>query len=282
MVIQCNPLISIYLPTHNRVDRLKRALNSIYSQTYKNYEIIVCDDGSSDATQEWMLDLVKKNNQVRYLRNPKPKGACSARNLGIFAARGEFITGLDDDDEFTNDRLERLLAAWRGEYSFVCTNFLDSYIGAPNKLHYISTRNLFTLRDLLLRNEASNQIFTKTARLKEIDGFNVNVKRLQDWDTWIRMCHKFGDFYRLPEPLYVMHHDHGENEMRVSVNIPLHEALEGLCDRNINVYDRKSEFLLRSNVRYLSGRYTFSDVLLNIWFSKSFKPIYHYFFQRNR
>jgi glycosyltransferase involved in cell wall biosynthesis len=281
VAIQGNPLISIYLPTHNRVDMLERALNSIYSQTYKNYEILICDDGSSDKTQERMLDLVAKNNQVRYLRNPIPMGACTARNLGIFAASGEFITGLDDDDEFTQDRLEKLLASWRDEYSFVSANFLDRFADALDKLHYASNRNIFTLRDLLQRNEASNQIFTKTERLRSIGGFRVDVKRLQDWDAWLRLCDKYGNFIRLASPLYVMHHDYDSNKSRVSESISFSVALEELLRRNIELYDQKSKFLLTSNIRLLQNNYSLMDMFKNIIYTKSARPVYHFCMQRN-
>ncbi|MFD2837427.1 glycosyltransferase family 2 protein [Azotobacter vinelandii] len=95
------PLVSVYIPTRNRLEKLERALRSVLGQTYANHEILVCDDASTDGTFERISRLARSERKIRYLRNPAPRGACSARNLGIFAARGEFITGLDDDDEFT-------------------------------------------------------------------------------------------------------------------------------------------------------------------------------------
>lgn len=104
-----NALISVYIPTHNRSEMLKRAVFSVIKQTYKNVEIIICDDGSSDNTEQVVIALQEKYKNIRYLKNDTPKGACAARNLGIFEAKGEYITGLDDDDEFSDNRLEELL-----------------------------------------------------------------------------------------------------------------------------------------------------------------------------
>lgn len=146
------PLVSIYIPTHNRREKLERALSSVLGQTYENYEILVCDDGSTDGTCEWISKLTQTNQKIRYLRNPAPRGACSARNLGIFAARGEFITGLDDDDEFTPDRLEHLLHIWDDKYAFVCSNFWNKRPGQEAQPYYSSEERLFTLQHLLLKN----------------------------------------------------------------------------------------------------------------------------------
>ena len=271
------PLISIYLPTCNRADKLERALKSIFSQTYENYEILVCDDGSTDSTESIIRNLAMNDCRVRYFRNSKSLGAPSARNLGIFAARGHFITGLDDDDEFVSDRLEKLLASWSDQYAFICTNFVDVYSNGDIKNFYNQKQNkLFTIQDLLLVNSASSQIFTLTDRLQRIGGFSKNVLRLQDWDTWLRMSAHFGCFYRLSEPLYVMHHDHFDAAQRVSSSTIFHLALKGIYDRNQQLYDDKNKFLFHAMVNYLSGNYTFSDMLGCIRYTRSIKPVYRY------
>lgn len=102
------PLVTIYISTYNRLEKLKRAINSVLQQDYTNWELIVCDDASCDGTSDYMNDICMKDSRIRYLRNDVNKGACETRNLGIFNAKGTFITGLDDDDEFTNDRISFL------------------------------------------------------------------------------------------------------------------------------------------------------------------------------
>ncbi|HDH7790640.1 TPA: glycosyltransferase, partial [Raoultella ornithinolytica] len=117
------PLVTIYISTHNRLEKLKRAINSVLQQDYDNWELIVCDDASCDGTSDYMNDICIKDTRIRYLRNDVNKGACETRNLGIFNAKGTFITGLDDDDEFTNDRISFFVDNWNVKYSFLCCNF---------------------------------------------------------------------------------------------------------------------------------------------------------------
>lgn len=275
--MRSNPLVSIYIPTHNRAEKLERALRSVLNQTYENYEILICDDGSTDKTCGWISKLAEDDPKIRYFRNPDPRGACSARNLGIFAARGEFITGLDDDDEFLPERLERLLQVWDDQYAFVCSNFLSKRPDQEAKPYYASEECRLTLQQLLFKNLASNQVLTRTVRLQNIGGFREGVRRLQDWDTWLRLCSRYGGkFYRERTPLYIMHHDHEVDALRVSRNITLDIALEELCERNKDIYDETSSYLLTSYARLIRKEFSLKDMWKNTLYKKNTTPIRAY------
>lgn len=225
---------------------------------------------------EFIKEIQRNNPKIHYVRNEKPLGACSARNLAIFSARGEFITGLDDDDEFAPDRLEKFLNAWDDKYSFICSNFNNSYEDGASSKHYSDKKTEFTFHDLLINNEASNQIFTRTKHLQSIDGFRVGVRRLQDWDTWIRLSHKHGSFLRIKEPLYVMHHDHKENESRVSRSYELDSALEALIDRNKDIYEEWALKVLRREIRSIRLKYSLNDLCEDFTYRKNFRPFLKY------
>ena len=92
-----NNLVSIIIPTHNRVSLLVETLNSILQQEYTKIEIIVVDDYSSDGTYETMLQFQSRYPCVRYYRS-KSKGACAARHLGFFYSLGNYVQFMDDDD----------------------------------------------------------------------------------------------------------------------------------------------------------------------------------------
>ena len=97
-----SPLVSIIIPTHNRADLLPRAIKSVLSQSYTNYEIIVVDDGSSDNTAE-IVQKCAPGTRYIYQENA---GASTARNKGIELAKGEWIAFLDSDDEWLPDKLK--------------------------------------------------------------------------------------------------------------------------------------------------------------------------------
>lgn len=275
--MRANPLVSVYLPTHNRAEKFERALRSALNQTYENYEILVCDDGSTKENAERISQLIQDNPKIRYLRNAVPRGACSARNLGIFAARGDFITGLDDDDEFLPERLERLLHVWNDKYAFVCSNFWSKRPEQEAKLYYPPENCLLTLQQLLVKNVASNQVLTRTSRLQSIGGFREDVRRLQDWDTWLRLCSRYdGYFYREQTPLYILHHDHEAGAQRVSRSIPLDVALEELHERNKDIYDEKSSYMLTSYARLVRKEFSLKDMWKNTLYKKNSTPLRAY------
>lgn len=274
--IYSKPLVSIYISTYNRCNLLKRALDSVMNQSYKKIEILVCDDGSDDDTKYFMENFVTTHKNVIYLRNENSCGACSARNLGIFNASGIYITGLDDDDEFTYDRIETLVKSWDDKYSFICANFAE-VDDSGKKRKYFSNGGVFSLSHLLKDNIASNQIFTRTDRLKSIGGFDVGVKRFQDWNTWINLCFKYGDFLRLKQSLYYMHHD--AVGYRVSKKINISTALEELYERNKLIYDLASGKIIYSKIKYLRKIFTVKDMYELIKIGEYFKAFKYYFGQ---
>lgn len=99
------PLVTVFIPTHNRAHLIRRAVLSVIDQTYKNIEIIIVNDGSSDNTPDVLNSLKLEYNNIHIFQHEKAKGACAARNLAIRNATGQYITGLDDDDEFLPHRI---------------------------------------------------------------------------------------------------------------------------------------------------------------------------------
>ena len=100
-----NQLVSAIITTHNRLDLLPRAIDSVLSQSYKNIECVVVDDASTDETQNYCLN----RSDIVYVRIEKEdsKGGNFARNQGILAAKGEILAFLDDDDYWVEDKVEK-------------------------------------------------------------------------------------------------------------------------------------------------------------------------------
>lgn len=101
-----NPTISVIVPTYNRKTILPRAIDSIFAQTYQDFEIIVVDDGSDDGTEAY-IEKTYTDPRIRYERLEKNSGVHVARNKGLKLAWGEYIILLDSDDELLCDALEK-------------------------------------------------------------------------------------------------------------------------------------------------------------------------------
>ncbi len=114
-----NPLISILVPGKNEGKNIYKMVKSLNEQTYRNYEIIVVDDGSDDDTKLICTDLYRAGLITHYLRLETRGGKAAASNYGAYMARGKYIVSLDADSSLDRDALEKvltpLLSGWRGE-----------------------------------------------------------------------------------------------------------------------------------------------------------------------
>ena len=185
------PLFSVIIPTYNRGEKLKRALESVIKQTYSDYEIIVCDDGSNDNTKEIIADYSSFDN-LKYIWNENWGGPARPRNIGIKNAKGTWICFLDSDDWWYPNKLE-VVTQYLSKAD-VMYHDVDVYKkGEGIKKRRIKSRQLKSpiIRDLMTRNNhlynstfvVRKEIIEKVGGLSE-DKLLISV---EDLDLWIRI-----------------------------------------------------------------------------------------------
>lgn len=211
------PLVTVYIPTYNRVDLLKRAVESVQAQTYQNLEIIIVDDCSTDFTHQYLQQLANEDKRVKYFIKEKNSGACVSRNIAIENATGEFITGLDDDDFFLESRIDEFMKKrqYLNKYTFLSSKYLYK---VKKDGPYKKTKNLFITKkvkkdDLLFNNVVGNQVFIKTKVLRE-NLFNEELPLWQDLYCWYSLllnCNRAG--YILNTANYVVDISHEHERM---------------------------------------------------------------------
>lgn len=185
------PLVSVVIPTYNRPDQLHRAISSVLSQKGVELDIIIVDDASEiDLSGE-----LAGHPQVTYLRNKKNMGGGFTRNRGIDAARGDFISFLDDDDEFYDGKLQKQV------HKFAESN-LDS-LGIVT----CHVRDLRSGNEVIVKNNYKGDIYHKslerytakmtpsflfkTEAVKNIGGFDTTLPSNQEYDLIIRLSKNY-------------------------------------------------------------------------------------------
>lgn len=199
-------LVSVYLPTYNRLALLQRAITSVLSQTHHNIELIIVDDGSSDGTTEFLELLRSNDSRVVILKKEGKRGAPASRNKAILNATGKYITGLDDDDFFRENHIELLLKSYDPLKSCCFARHYNWKDKLFSPVFYITKRVSF--KQLAYFNIIGNQVFTETWKLKEIGGFDENLPSAQDYDTWLKLLKKFGSAKAIISDTYVCDTQH--------------------------------------------------------------------------
>lgn len=200
-------LISVYMPTKDRVDLLRKAVESVLSQSWTELELIVTDDGSTDATPEYLAALAGEDRRVIVIRHDTPQGACKSRNDAILRSRGEFVTGLDDDDEFLPERLTSFVDFWNfmtahGQLpAFIYAQ--DVVVRSPTVSFVWRKAGQAMASDMYSGNYVGNQIFAPREHYLGAGLFNEQLAAWQDLEFYMRMLKKYGTAYLLDMATYV-------------------------------------------------------------------------------
>ena len=248
--------ISVVIPTYNRVELLKRSIDSVINQTIKPFEIIIVDDGSNDGTEA----MVKKKYDSLKLIKQKNKGASAARNSGIKASSGEWICFLDSDDEWKNDKLEKqiIAVANNSDYKFFHSNEIWIKNGKrinQKKKHKKYGGDIFKKCLDMCRISPSSVLIDKSI-FEEIGFFNENLVVCEDYELWLRICDKYEVFF-IDEPLIFKYGGH-QGQLSYSIDsIEYHriKALEYLLSTGLSKENRDYtiQMLISKISIYLNG-----------------------------
>jgi len=189
-----NPKVSVIITTHNRSRFVCQALDSVLGQSFKDLEILVVDDGSTDNTRE-VLDKYGSNLRYIYQEN---RGRSGARNLGITSAQGEYIAFLDDDDVWFGDKLEKQVAFLDGHPEFGLAHTFMELIDAQGAVLRESTEHYLRAYRKAIKTgytyegmSKSCLMYTSTvmarkSNLNDAGLFCQDAETFEDWDLYLR------------------------------------------------------------------------------------------------
>ncbi len=210
------PKVSVIIPTYNRADLLPRAVNSVLSQTYHDYEIIIIDDHSPDNTQDVIAAF--SDPRIRSIRHQTNRRQSAAINTGIASARGEYIAFLDDDDEWLPNKLEgqvQILDASANDVGLVY-GWMDSIEDSTGRETptYRNTTEGDIFEDSLALNIPGPTIvlLVRSSVAREVGGIDASLSRYNDADFICRVSQRYRVAV-LPEVVAKAHFDHEHERM---------------------------------------------------------------------
>ncbi|MDG1729365.1 MAG: glycosyltransferase family 2 protein [Algibacter sp.] len=286
------PLVSIIIPTFNRVHLMDETLNCVLAQTYQNWECFVIDDRSTDNTNEFMDSYMQIDKRFHYYERPKekPKGANACRNYGLEICKGEYIQWLDSDDLMLPNKLEIQVSLIKEAPSDLITSTWGRFINS-NKLvsysNYASFNDFDNRKDFLNALATSKGYFPIHAYLMSKDlvlksgGWDETLVVNQDGDFMSRIFKYVNNFY-CAKSTSVYYRQTNENSTSIYTNIEKAEAAIEIWRKISKRLKNESQSyvffnkkLLFKNIKMMypnlikKNLYFFAEVLIYNWYQNT-------------
>jgi len=256
------PEVSIVIPTYNRANFLEKAVQSVLNQTFKDFELIIVDDGSVDNTKEVIKQYVEKDPRVKYFYQKNSGGTSVPRNVGIENSKGSYLAFLDSDDQWLPEKLEKQVLFFKNtkdkqlgflDCGALVINASDESIIAKYKLPYSYRGNIF---EKILKNNfilTPSGIFIKRIVLETIGKFDEDFKMLTDWDLYLRISKNY-NFDFINESLF-KYYVHKENITKTLDRKEIIKDVINLFEKHKNDYSQYFPNLYIENLRYFANLY---------------------------
>ena len=270
------PLVSIIVPCYNQAQYLDEALQSVFNQTYINWECIIVNDGSPDNTPEVVQNWVSKDSRFKYLFQQNT-GVSGARNLGITNAIGEFILPLDADDYLSANYIEECLKNATNKNIKVVYGKAQFFGEQKGELSFGKA----TIENLLKHNCIHCSALFRKADWKLNNGYDENMKHgFEDWEFWINLLKKGGEALLLEQCVLYYRIKPFSRSTEINSNLKKNDfMINYIFQKHIELYGFKSVFELYGEKKKLENKfknlqlhYTYSQII--ILFAKKIKLSY--------
>jgi glycosyltransferase involved in cell wall biosynthesis len=240
--------VAIVIPTYNCARPLPRAIESVLAQTYRDYQVFVIDDGSTDGTD---VIVQQYADRITYVQQPNA-GAAAARNHGISLSRSRYVAFLDADDVWLPTKLERQIELLNSqpEVGLVCSDFLMEGVVHTSQIDHPTSAFSGRYFEYLLRHcfIFTSAVVVRRQCLDEIGAFNESLKVSEDYNLWLRIASRW-PVAVVPEILVHKHHSSGSLSVATSIEDRLRygiAAFEHVLSVSTGLSDHERRILRRA------------------------------------
>jgi glycosyltransferase involved in cell wall biosynthesis len=262
------PLVSVIIPAYNHELYVQEALQSVINQTYKNIQLIVINDGSTDETGTVITNFIENNNNfnIEYFSKPN-EGICRTLNKGLELAKGKYVAFLASDDMWTSDRIEKQVQLME-ENANIGLVFSDNYFIRNNQIAQIKgTDYKPSIKKCFINNIQNINMYEKLLTediipaltvlirkecLDKVGGFDNNLKA-EDYDMWLRMAKEFPMAF-IDEPL-AYYRIHDTNISHTVVSFDAFKTIFAIMKKQYSEGPLKHQYI-KKNILYFKFWYT--------------------------
>jgi glycosyltransferase involved in cell wall biosynthesis len=201
------PLVSVIIPTYNRAGLVRQAVASVKAQTFRDFEVVVVDDGGADGTCE----ALAADRELRVLSHPGRQGVSAARNSGVTAARGEWLAFLDSDDLWLPDKLARQISFLEGRPELLICQTDETWVRRGVRVnkpaaHRKAAGQIF-LPSLARCMISPSAVMLHRRLFEDHGGFDETLPAAEDYDLWLRLTWRY-EVGLVDEPLIIKRGGH--------------------------------------------------------------------------
>ncbi|HLO52423.1 MAG TPA: glycosyltransferase [Kamptonema sp.] len=246
------PKVSIDIPAYNREKYLGMAVRSVLDQTYRDFELIIVDDGSTDATLEIAQQFAREDDRVRVLTDKVNRGAAYALKTGFAAARGEYVGQVDSDDLLEALAVEKTAAVLdeNPDCGMAYTNYVEiDENGKKTRVGWRCSRH-YSKEDLLTTFMTFHFRLIRRSIYEQAGGIDLKFNMLEDYDLCLRIS-EITIIINIPEFLYC-YRNHPEgvfNKNRLKVALLAKDGIEAALKRR--GMEKTHEVFMKVNPEYV-------------------------------
>ena len=288
------PNISVIIPTYNRGYCIQRCINSVIKQTFKNLELIIVDNYSSDNTFNLISDF--NDERIKYFLFKNNNIIAKSRNYGLSKANGQYIAFLDSDDWWKSQKLEHSIRELDSGFDLVYHNLIikNEEYRISHKIRNFSWQLKKPIMQNLILNGnpiSTSAVLVKTSLIKKINGFSEDPKLVgsEDYDAWIR-CSMFSNSFKYLNKDLGYYSIGRDNMTTTNRNIKCIFNLKQKYLKKISVLDKKFPYHMKYSLAisffqkkhykksfFLSSQILFKPLRLEIFFKVLYIFIYSLF-----
>ena len=200
-------MVSIVLPTYNGARYLRESIDSVLGQTYKDWELIIVDDCSTDATPQIAEEYAARDNRIHVIHNQRNEKLPRSLNIGFAVSRGEYLTWTSDDNRYLPMAIEKMkvyLDVHRKVYLVCASMYIIDCLGQRcvsegfPKGKFIPGR-----KEIISYNDTIGACFMyRRSAMEQIGGYDETMFCVEDYEYWLRIYEQFENIEAIPEFLY--------------------------------------------------------------------------------
>jgi hypothetical protein len=217
------PVVSVILPVYNCAPYVKEAIDSILQQTFRDFELIIIDDASTDNTVAEIESIA--DSRIQLIRKPVNSGYTSSLNKGIEIAKGTYIARMDGDDKALPNRFEQQVALLEKHPDIVVCGGAMQIMGTEERVVQPESHDAINVGMLAICSMCHPTVMMRTSFIRNSGhAYNPDKEPAEDYDLWVHLL-RTGKFYNIQEPL-LAYRVHGGQTSQIRVKKRLQSALE--------------------------------------------------------